>query len=95
MKDIQSFLFDVKNNSSIARYLDIFEFTEDEKMLASALLDEIDHYRRLSKKYRRRYLRQMRLNGKMLKEFDEGAINHAISQNKMPMRTADAAGALV
>lgn len=71
MKDIQSFLFDVKNNSSLARYLDIFEFTEDEKMLASALLDEIDHYRRLSKKYRRRYFRQIRLNGKMLKEFDE------------------------
>lgn len=68
MKDIQSFIFDVKNNSSVARYLDIFELTEDEKMLASALLEEIDHYRRLSKKYRRRYFRQMRLNKKMLKE---------------------------
>ena len=49
MKDIQSFIFDVKNNSIVARYLDIFEFTEDEKMLASALLEEIDHYRRLLK----------------------------------------------
>ena len=54
MKDIQRFIDDVRNESDFAR-LDIFELTDDEKFLANALLDEIDHYRRRMRKFRKRY----------------------------------------
>lgn len=61
MKDIQRFIDDVRNESDFARDLDIFELTDDEKFLANALLDEIDHYRRRMRKFRKRYYRQLHL----------------------------------
>lgn len=68
MKDIQRFIDDARNGYGFVRDASIYELTEDETVLANALLDNTTYYRSRMRKFRKRYHHQLQINKKLWKE---------------------------